>query len=95
MKWHVALLISRPNLDSRELGVAWDTLTNWAGDKSNSGIVRVNSIQGLYEMMIQARSLANDLSVMLSEWDKEINYQKHFAGIFELVNSVCNFVPVL
>lgn len=48
LKWHLALLIPRLNLNNREYEKAWVTLTIWARDKDNSRIVRVNSLQGLF-----------------------------------------------
>ena len=49
LKWHLALMIPRLQLDTREFDKAWNTLTKWAKDKTNSRIVRVNSIQGLFK----------------------------------------------
>lgn len=69
--WHLALLIPRIHLDKLEFGNAWNTLTNWARDKSNSRIVRVNSIQGLFEMMQQKKELEKDFSLTLTEIEKE------------------------
>jgi hypothetical protein len=53
LKWHLALFIPRLNLKNIEFKNAWDILTTWAKDKNNSRILRVNSIQGLYEMTKQ------------------------------------------
>ncbi len=65
------MLISRLPLDSKEFGQAWNALTNWAKDKTNSRIVRVNSIQGLFEMLNQQDDLKKDFSLTLTELEKE------------------------
>lgn len=71
LKWHLALLIARLHLDNKEFGNAWNTLSNWAKDMTNSRIVRVNSIQSLFEMMKQKGELEKDFSLILSELEKE------------------------
>lgn len=71
LKWHLAQLIPRIHLNEKEFSNAWNTLTNWARDKTNSRIVRVNSIQGLYEMLKNERELENDFNSTLSEIEKE------------------------
>lgn len=71
LKWHLALLIPRLPLESKEFGKAWKTLTTWAKDQLNSHIVRVNSIQGLFELMKQRNKLENDFSLTLSKLEKE------------------------
>jgi hypothetical protein len=71
IKWHLALLIPRLHLDIKEFGKAWDILTKWAKDKLNSRIVRVNSVQGLFEMMKQRTELENDFALTLNELERE------------------------
>lgn len=71
LKWHLALLIPRLPLDLKELSQAWDTLTNWAMDKNNSRIVRVNSIQGLFEMLKDHNELTQDFALTLTELEQE------------------------
>ncbi len=71
LKWHLALLIPRLTLDSKELGTTWNTLTMWAKDKTNSRIVRVNAIQGLFELMKHENELEKDFVLTLSELEKE------------------------
>lgn len=50
LKWHLALLLPRLQLTNQELRLVWDILKKWGLDKTNSRIVRVNSIQGLFEV---------------------------------------------
>jgi hypothetical protein len=71
LKWHIALLIPRLELEEKEFKNAWKTLTNWAKDKANSRIVRVNSIQALFEMTKQKNNLKKDLGLTLQELEKE------------------------
>lgn len=46
-KWHLALLLSRPAFSKKEADRAWTILTEWARDKTNSRITRVNALEGL------------------------------------------------
>lgn len=46
-------------------------LTTWSKDKTNSRIVRVNSIQGFFEMLKNKNELSNDLNLTLRELQKE------------------------
>jgi hypothetical protein len=71
LMWHLALLIPRLNLDKQEFGFVWDLLTRWAKDKKNSRIVRVNSIQGLFEMVKKENELERDFSLTLNELERE------------------------
>jgi len=71
LKWHLAQLIPRLPLDLKELSQAWDTLTNWALDKNNSRIVRVNSIQGLFEMQKVHNELTQDFVLTLTALEQE------------------------
>ncbi|MEX2232274.1 MAG: hypothetical protein WD824_08945 [Cyclobacteriaceae bacterium] len=50
LKWHIALLVTRVTLTSDELREVWDMLTYWAKNPNESKIVRVNSLQGLFEL---------------------------------------------
>src|SRR5690606_16562236 len=71
LKWHLALIIFRLVLDKAEFDSAWETLTNWARDKMNSRIVRVNSIQSLFELVKQRVELKNDFLLTLMDLEKE------------------------
>ncbi len=50
LKWHMALLIARVELEADELKDVWGHLTYWANNPNESKIVRVNSLQGLSEI---------------------------------------------
>lgn len=57
LKWHLALLVSRLVLTKREAGIVSQKLTHWATDKKESKIVRVNSLQGLYNLLANNQEL--------------------------------------
>ncbi|HZX58393.1 MAG TPA: hypothetical protein VFE54_06695 [Mucilaginibacter sp.] len=67
LKWHLALLIPRFHLDGKEFEEAWGLLVKWAKDKTNSRTVRVNAIQGLFELARQNNGLLQNLKVILSK----------------------------
>lgn len=71
LKWHLALLIPRLQLSDKEFGKAWKTLTKWAKDGTNSRIVKVNSIQGLFEMIKRENYLLNNFNSTLAEIERE------------------------
>lgn len=71
LKWHLAQIIPRLSLTPHELTKAWKLLTIWALDKNNSRIVRVHSIQGLFEMLKENNELTQDFALTLTELEKE------------------------
>ncbi len=71
LKWHLALIVSRVKLTETEFGKTWTTLTGWATDRKESKIVRVNSIQGLYNLLQQRPELLQDFNLTLSAVEKE------------------------
>ena len=71
LKWHLALLASRLSLTKRELGRVWQILTSWATDRNESRIVRVNSIQGLFNLLTQHKELEQDFNLTLTEIKRE------------------------
>ncbi len=76
LKWHLAQLIPRLiirlKLNEEETGSAWDRLTQWALDKSGSRIVRVNSMQALFDIQKQYPELKKDFTDTLAKLDREI-----------------------
>jgi hypothetical protein len=66
LKWHLALLIARFKLSEKELDKVWHMLTKWARDKKESKIVRVNSLQALFNLLPQKKELQQDLLHTLS-----------------------------
>ncbi len=75
LKWHLAQLIPRLiirlKLSEDETGMVWDRLTQWALDKSGSRIVRVNSMQGLYDIQKKFPELKKDFTDTLLKLDRE------------------------
>jgi hypothetical protein len=50
LKWHIAQLVSRLALDKKELEDVLHILTYWALNQNESKIVRVNALQGLFNL---------------------------------------------
>jgi hypothetical protein len=50
LKWHLAQLLSRINMDPAQMTEACSILHNWAADNKNSRIVRVNALQSLFDL---------------------------------------------
>lgn len=71
LKWHLALLVSRISLTGEELKNTWHLLTRWARDGKESKIVRVNSIQGLFNLLPQQPGLLQEFNLTVSEIGKE------------------------
>ena len=66
-----SLLVSRLRLTATETGKAWQQLTEWAANKKESKIVRVNSIQGLFSLLQENKKLERDFNLMINEITKE------------------------
>lgn len=71
LKWHLALLVARLELTKNELGRIWQILKNWATDKKESKIVRVNSLQGLYNILYSNKELIQDFNLILRKVERE------------------------
>jgi len=71
-KWHLALMIPRLNLSDKELRAAWDKLSQWAMDTEESRIVRVNSIQSLFDMASRRKAFEAEIR-LISEQIKSEN----------------------
>lgn len=93
LKWHLALLVSRLNLTKKEVSNVWNILTTWATDKEESKIVRVNSLQGLFNILQNNEELTNgelikDFNRTLKEVQRE-NIPSINARIRRLKNGIC------
>ncbi len=71
LKWHLAQLLSRLNLQEEEFVTVWDLLTGWSLDKQESRIVRVNALQGLFDLLTQQPELAQDFQFTMAEMETE------------------------
>lgn len=87
LKWHLALLVSRLTLTRQELGKIWHTLTSWATNKKESRIVRVNSLQGLFNLLAQDKQLHRDFFLTISQVEKE-NIPSLIARIKKFKNAI-------
>lgn len=67
LKWHLALMVSRLKLSEKELIEVWDALTNWAKDKGESKIVRVNSIQALFDLTKQCAEREMEFEIISNQ----------------------------
>jgi len=65
LKWHLALISSRLDLSTEEIGTVWNKLTQWAKDKKESKIVRVNSIQTLFDLVKKNKELKKDFDLTI------------------------------
>jgi hypothetical protein len=71
LKWHLAQLISRLNLNNKETSIVWAKLTQWAKDKSESRIVRVLSLQSLFDIQKKFPELKKDYTNTIEIMDRE------------------------
>jgi hypothetical protein len=71
LKWHLAQLMARLKLDEEETGIVWDKLTQWAHDKKGSRVVRVLSMQSLYDIQKQYPELKKDFMDTINTVDRE------------------------
>ena len=62
LKWHLALLIIRLPLNEKEKNLVWTFLKTWALNSQESRIVRVNALQGLFD-------LAQRNPARIKEWE--------------------------
>lgn len=72
LKWHIAQLVPRLDLDRKELDDVWHALTHWTQNKNESKIVRVNSLQGLFDLSRRYTEFKNDFDKTLAS----IEHQK-------------------
>lgn len=71
LKWHLCLILARLKLTKSEAGKVWDLLNIWLKDKKESRIVRVNSLQSLFEMQLQYAELRKDFLLTVQQVQRE------------------------
>ncbi len=71
LKWHLALLLPRLQLNEKETGIVIEKLTIWALDKKESRIVRVNSMQGLFDLSRENPALQNNFDQTIRALEQE------------------------
>jgi hypothetical protein len=72
LKWHVAQLIPRVDLNRKELEHVWAILTHWTKNKDESRIVRVNSLQGLFDLSKRYPEFRNDFDKTVASIEREV-----------------------
>jgi hypothetical protein len=71
LKWHVALLLPRLELNKVELQDVWHILSYWAKNPNESRIVRVNALQGLFELSQQSTVLRDHFIQIMQTLEAE------------------------
>ena len=71
LKWHLVLLVSRLKLTRKELKGVWALFTQRATDRNENKIVRVNSNQGLFNMLPQGPELSREFGLILDAIENE------------------------
>ena len=71
LKWHIAQLLPRVDLTVAELEGVWHKLAYWALSKTESKIVRVNALQGLFNLSKLNPELKNDFEKITSAVEHE------------------------
>lgn len=89
LKWHLALIVPRLDLSKKEFENTWEILMKWAKDQKESKIVRVNAIQGLFNLTKQNNASLSSFNETLIQIGKE-NIPSLNARIKILQNSGCN-----
>ena len=59
LKWHLAQILVRIKYTNDEMEIVWKILKEWILDKNESKIVRVNSLQSLYEIVKENNKYEN------------------------------------
>jgi hypothetical protein len=71
IKWHLALMIPKLSLTKKEALSVWNKFMQWAMDIKESKIVRVNSMDGLAELLKYFPAMKREYLLILDELDKE------------------------
>lgn len=71
LKWHIAQLVPRLPLDPHELQEVWSILSYWAQNPNESKIVRVNSLQGLFDLALETPAFRNSFVKILDVVEHE------------------------
>jgi len=71
LKWHVAQLLPRLNLDNHEVNEVWTTLNYWLLNPNESKIVRVNSLQGLHDLSRRFPVLKTEFEQIIHRVERE------------------------
>lgn len=72
LKWHIAQLLPRVELDQHELEDVWHKLTYWTLNRNESKIVRVNALQGLFDLSRKFPDLKKDFDQTMNAVEREL-----------------------
>jgi hypothetical protein len=72
LKWHIAQLIPRIELSKIELIDVQHILAYWALNRNESKIVRVNALQGLFDLSKTHPEVKEDLAKVMSNLEQEL-----------------------
>lgn len=71
LKWHIAQLVTRIELSKKEREDVWNKLTYWVLNKNESKIVRVNALQGLFDLSVQHPEYLKDFVIVMKSIEHE------------------------
>ncbi len=71
LKWHLAQLLPRMEMNNRERAGAWKILFNWASSPLESRIVRVNALEGLACLSVARQQDQEKFNQLLEKISKE------------------------
>jgi hypothetical protein len=72
LKWHIAQLMPRIDLTKDELKEVWHALVYWVLNKNESKIVRVNALQGLFDLAKDEPDLKAEFGRVVSAIEHEM-----------------------
>jgi hypothetical protein len=72
LKWHIAQLLPRVELDKDELDYVWHMLTYWCLNRNESKTVRVNALQGLFDISQVHSRFEGEFRETLAAMEKEL-----------------------
>lgn len=72
LKWHIAQLIPRIELSKNELVDVQHVLNYWALNKNESKIVRVNALQGLFDLSQKHPEVKQELVKVMANMEHEL-----------------------
>lgn len=71
LQWHLAQLIARVRLTEKETAIVWAKLSEWAMDRNQSRIVRVNSLQSLFDLSNLYPGFQNKFTAIMNKLKEE------------------------
>lgn len=71
LKWHLAQILPRLRHSKTSFDKSWKLLLLWSKDTGNSRIVRVNSIQALYDLTLIENKFEKELLQLFSDLSRE------------------------